>query len=143
VRRLFGNEPGEEEAPRGIIALALLFFALAALFVVYALLLHFAVVSFTSAAWLAGEDVAIMGPVALFVGALAYSGCGAGLLERRGWARWGAVVLLGFGLVEQVPSISSMSWTWWPATRELALVCARVGVLRYLFREDVREAFER
>lgn len=139
---MIGYEPGDEEAPRGIVAIALVFFAIAVMFAAYAVLLHFARISFTSAAWLAGEDIAIMGPAALFVAALLYSVCGAGLLKRRRWARWAAVVLLGFGLVEQIPSISTMSWTWWPVVRELALVCVRVGVIRYLFREDVREAFD-
>jgi hypothetical protein len=136
-----GYEPGDEEAPRGIVALALLYFLLAVLFGTYAILLYFVRVSFTSAAWLAGEDIAIMGPTALLVAALLYSACGAGLLERRGWARWLAISLLVFGLIEQIPSVSAMNWTWWPVIREFALVCVRVACLRYLFQEDVREAF--
>jgi hypothetical protein len=124
--------------------LAWLFFALAALIVVYGFLLATSRIAFTQASWLIGIEAAQMGPAVFVVGAIVYVACGIGLLRLWRWARWLAMALLAFGLAQQVPAVSAAvaEFHFVALLREGFFFMARVVCLRYLFLGDVRDLFD-
>jgi hypothetical protein len=132
------------ERPRGVVWLAGLFVALAALMLVYGVLLALSHISFTQASWLIGIEAAQRGPLVFVVGAVVYVACAWGLLRMSRWGRWLAILLIAAGLAQQVPAVSAAvtEFHWVPLVREGVAFLARMVCLYYLFREDVREAFE-
>lgn len=130
--------------PRGVVWLAGLLVALAALMLVYGSLLATSHISFTQASWLIGIEAAQRGPLVFVVGAVVYVACAIGLMRVSRWARWLAILLIAAGLAQQVPAVSAAvtEFHWVPLVREGFAFMARMVCLYYLFREDVREAFE-
>ena len=144
MRSIVGNE-NEVTRPRGVVWIAGVLFAMAALMIVYGALLAMSRVAFTSASWLIGIEAAQLGPVVFVVGATAYAVCGIGLLRLWKWARWLAIVLIFAGLAQQVPAVSAAvaEFHWAALVREGLFFMTRMVGLHFLFKEDVREAFER
>jgi hypothetical protein len=132
------------ERPRGVVLLAFVFFALAALMIVYGVLLAASVIAFTRASWVIGIEAAQLGPAVFAVGAALYVACGVGMLRMWKWARWLAILLLVAGLALQVPTVSAAvaEFHFVALLREGVLFIGRVICLRYLFQPEVRELFE-
>jgi hypothetical protein len=132
------------ERPRGVVLLACVFFALAALMIVYGVLIAASTIAFTRAAWVIGIEAAQLGPTIFAVGAAVYVACGVGMLRLWKWARWLAILLLVAGLAQQVPTVSAAvaEFHFVALLREGLLFISRVVCLRYLFQPDVRELFE-
>jgi hypothetical protein len=143
MRSIFQDRE-EQTRPRGITALAWLFMAFALLIAIYGYLIWGSRIPFTSASWLIGIDAAQMGPVIFAIGASVYAACGIGLLRMNRWARWLGILLLVFGLAEQVPAVSAAVAEFHLGTllREGVFFVLRVVCIRYLFQEDVRELFD-
>lgn len=131
--------------PPGLKWMAWAMFAMAALMIVYGALIASSRMAFTSAAWLIGIDAAQLGPTVFVVAAVAYTACGVGLLRRWKWARWLAILLFFAGLAQQVPTVSAAvaEFHWAALMREGFFFVARMVCVHYLFKEDVREVFER
>jgi hypothetical protein len=144
MRSLLQN-PEVERRPRGVVWLAQLFFVMAAVIVIYGLMITVHAISFTRARWLIGMDAAQMGPAIFAVATAVYVACGVGLLRVSRWGRWLAIAILLWGLVQQVPAVSAAVAESHVAAvvREGLLFIVRVACLRYLFLEDVREAFDK
>jgi hypothetical protein len=132
------------ERPRGVVLLAWVLFALAALMIVYGALIATSVIAFTQASWLIGMEAAQLGPAVFVVGAALYVVCGVGMLRLWKWARWLAILLIVAGLAQQVPTVSAAvaEFHFVLLLREGILFIGRVVCLRYLFQPDVRELFE-
>jgi hypothetical protein len=132
------------ERPRGVVLLAWIFFALAALMIVYGVLIAASAIAFTRSSWVIGIEAAQLGPVVFAVGAALYVACGVGMLRLWKWARWLAILLIVAGLVQQVPAVSAAvaEFHFVPLLREGFFFIARVVCLRYLFQPDVRESFD-
>ena len=132
------------ERPRGVVLLAWAFFALAALMIVYGVLLAASVIAFTRASWVIGIEAAQLGPAVFAVGAALYVACGVGMLRMWKWARWLAILLLVAGLAQEVPTVSAAvaEFHFVSLLREGVLFVGRVVCVRYLFQPEVRELFE-
>jgi hypothetical protein len=144
VMRSISEKNEAVERPRGVVLIAWVFFALAALMIVYGVLLAASVIAFTRAAWVIGIEAAQLGPGVFAVGAAVYVACGMGMLRVWKWARWLAILLLVAGLAQQVPTVSAAvaEFHFVSLLREGVLFIGRVVCLRYLFQADVRELFE-
>src|SRR4051812_37014253 len=98
------EERGDVLRPRGVVVLAWILFAFAALMIVYGALLATSKIAFTQAAWVIGIQAAQLGPLVFLVGAAVYVACGVGFLRLWRWARWLAILLIVAGLAQQVPA---------------------------------------
>jgi hypothetical protein len=86
---------------------ALLLAAFGALAAFYAAAIAAGWLPFNAGAWIVGEPMAMRGWIAYALLALAYGAAAAGLWRGSSWARWPAIVLLGYGLLPALPGISS------------------------------------
>lgn len=130
------------DAPRGVIASALLFFALGAYLLGAALLVGVGAAPFTTGAWLLG-GTETMGPGIYVIVALVAVAIGTGLLFMKGWARHLASVAVGVVFVLTIPTISSAvaySQTAIIAREGLKIIVC-VALFRYLNVGDTAETF--
>lgn len=93
-------------APGGVLAVAVLFGVLAVLSLIYAVLTARHQVHLWAGYFVIGE-FAGSGPVAYLLYALLNAVCAAGLLVLNRFARWLAILLLVWGLVESVPAAAN------------------------------------
>lgn len=131
------------ERSSGVGAVSVLFGVFAALAVVYAALLAAGRIPFTSAAWLVSGDMARMGPAALLVFAAVHAFAAWGLFRFRRWGRWLALALLGWGFVQEIPTISmaAADGRILAILRSGTMIIVRVAIAWFLSQEDVRESF--
>ena len=130
--------------PHGLTAVSVLFGAAAVLSLTFAVLTAFFDVPLMSGYFLVG-DFAFSGPVAFVVYAIINAACAVGLCMMNRWARWAAIILLVYSLVQIVPAISSAvmddrfrSAVWWAAS-----ILFRAVALWYLLQPPVRERFRK
>lgn len=138
------NTNEETERLSGLKLICLLLVAFAFLCAVYALGIATQLVSFTSAAWLVGTEQAAVGPLVFVLYAVLYSRAAWDLHRFRRWGRWLAIFLLGWRLLQEVQAVSAaVIDTHVPqiARSGLTIIICAV-VIRYLFQEHVRLAFE-
>jgi len=139
---LFANSPVAER-PRGVLLIAGLALLVATASTLLALLNVSDVVPLASGASLLGAGLEILGPGVFLIYALVTAAAGIGLLQLRNWARWLAILLLLFGLVQTVPAISMAV----ADGRILAIarsglqIIVRTAAVWYLCQEPVREVF--
>src|SRR4051812_12152930 len=117
------------ERTRGVTLLAWVFFALAAVVIVYGGVVATSVVAFPKASWVIGIEAAQLGPAVFAVGAALYVACGVGMLRLWKWARWLAILLFVAGLAQQVPAVSAAvaEFHFVSLVREGCLFIARVA----------------
>jgi hypothetical protein len=129
-------------APRGLIACALLFWALGVYLLVAALLVAAGAVAFTIGAWLLG-GMETMGATIYVIVALIAILIGAGLLLMKSWARHLASVAAGVVFVLTIPTISSAVAYSQTASivREGLKIIVCVVLFRYLNVRETAEAF--
>jgi Na+-transporting NADH:ubiquinone oxidoreductase subunit NqrB len=130
------------DAPRGVIACALLFWAVGAYLLATALLVGVGAAPFTTGAWLLG-GMETMGPGIYVIVALVAITIGAGLLYTQNWARHLASVAAGVVFVLTIPTISSaVAYSRTPAiVREGLKIIVCVVLFRYLTLRETTEAF--
>lgn len=130
------------EAPRGLIACVLLFWALAVYLLGAALLVGWGAVAFTIGAWLLG-GMETMGPTIYVIVALVAIVIGTGLLLMKNWARHLANVAAGVVFVLTIPTISSAVAYSQTASivREGVKIIVCVVLFRYLNVRETAEAF--
>lgn len=111
----------------------------------YAALLATGRIPFISAAWLVSGDVARMGPAAMLAFAAVHTIAAWGLFRFRRWGRWFALALLGWGFVQEIPTISMAvaDGRIVGTMRSGALIIARVVLVWYLSQDEVRESFSK
>jgi hypothetical protein len=132
------------DRPQGIIAIAILFFAVAAYLGVIGLLMiaspGTAPMSL-GAPLLGGLELA--GPYMFLLIALIAATIAYGMLRLNNWARWAAILIAIYGVVMLVPTVSSAVIGFQPE----ALVFGGIGVMLrvmivwYLFQEPVKDQF--
>ena len=131
-------------SPPAIRAVAILFGAVATLSLIFAVLTAKDMVPLSAGSFLLG-DFALSGPVAFACYSILNAICAAGLLALRSFARWLAVVLLIWGLLQIAPAMSNAmlderygSVVWWGL-----VIIVRVLALWYLLQGCCTEAFRR
>ncbi len=142
MQQIFEQYAARERTP-ALNAIAILLVGVATTFAVYGVMIGIGAIPFTRGAWLIGSDIAIMGPAAFFMAALAYIIAAFGIwkLNVVGW--WISLLVLLFGFVQEIPTISIAVGD----QRYLSMVLSgvrivlRVAIASYLLREDVRELF--
>lgn len=139
---LIANSPIAER-PRGVVFIAALAFCFAAASAAIAVLYLAGVVPLATGAPLLGGGLEILGPGAFAIYAVTTAIAGIGLLQLRNWARRIAILILLFGLVQTVPSISMAvaDGRIVAIARDGLQIIIRTAVLWYLYQEPVRDAF--
>jgi len=136
--------PAHHLPPLALRAVAVLFGAMSLLSLTFAVLIAFEGVPATSGYFLLG-DFAYSGPVAFVVYAAINAVCALGLCMMRHFARWIAIVLLIYSIIQIVPAMSSaivddryQAVIWWGLS-----IIFRVLALWYLIQPPVCERFSR
>ena len=137
-------DANSQSTPRGVIAVAVVFFALAGYLVVTAALIALGIVAFTAGAWLLG-GLETMGPLIHIIAAIIAAIIGWGLLRLKNWARHLATIVAGVVFVLSIPIISgAVAYSQIPAiAREGLKVIVCVVLFRYLNTGQTATAFTR
>lgn len=132
-----------ESRPQGIVAIAILLLAQAAVSMGFAGLLFAGYASLSAGAVLLGGGLEQLGPIVFLVQAVIAALLAAGLWKRWRWSRLAAIVYCAAGVLMGIPAISSAVVD----TRSLAIlreglqIIVRVVVIYYLCQEPVRDWF--
>ncbi len=132
------------ERPRGVTAISILFFAVAAYLGVIGVLM---IVSPGTASMSLGAPLLggleLAGPYMFLLTAVISAAIAYGMLRLNNWARWAAILIAIYGVVMLVPTVSSAVIGFQPK----ALVFGGIGVMLrvmivwYLFQEPVKDEF--
>jgi hypothetical protein len=133
------------ERPAGVIAIAIVFFAVAAYLLLLAAVMLFAPGSVSmrlGAPFLGGLELA--GPYAFLIAGAIAAVVGYGLLRLNNWARRAAALIALIGVIFLVPTVSSavVSARWLPLAWGALGVISRVVIAWYLYQMPVIEQFE-
>ncbi|HUO59146.1 MAG TPA: hypothetical protein VMU24_00670 [Candidatus Acidoferrales bacterium] len=136
--------PTRHERPTGVTALAIAFALASLLLLAYTAAISAEMMSFTRAAWLIGEGVARMGVAAIALSAVLSAFIAFGLFRTNRFARWAAIIFLGYGLLEAAPGLIAALNNFSPVMilEASAQFISRTIALWYLFQAPVREAFD-
>lgn len=110
---------------------------------VYSLLIAFGVVPLSSAAWVVGGGLEILGAGIFALHAVVLLVCTAGLWSMRRWGLRLTSLLLLYGIVQVTPAISSAvgDGRVLAIAREGSQILWRTAALWYLWQEPTRDAF--